>query len=62
MKCDICGRKGRNTDNCWHRKDKEKADGATTKLTDDSKKDSKNDQDLMLLLNMVKQWHQQRTQ
>ena len=62
LKCDICGRKGHNTDNCWHRKDKEKIDGATTKLTDDSKKDSKNDQDLMSLLHMVQQWHQQRTQ
>ena len=57
-KCSTCGKKGHSTEDCWHGKDTNKADTRKTKMA----AGSKNDQDLMSLLNMVKQWHQQRTQ
>ena len=57
-KCSTCGKKGHSTEDCWHGKDTNKADTRKTKMA----AGSKNDRDLMSLLNMVKQWHQQRTQ
>ena len=58
QECSFCFKSGHTFEDCWHREDNEKTKGQAGKARDEPK----NDPELMLLLKMVKQWHQRTPQ